>query len=559
MIEAARLREQAVEAANSGRLGEAARLHGRAVELAGSDVSILNSAAFFFSRNGESERAIAILQRAIEADRAAAEPLFNLALILTNEGRAAGALALLVEREQHFRGVARYWTIRAGAERKLRHKREALSSFEAAARVEPGNALAAHGRARMALETGRPAIALYRSVVGAQSGDLDAWLGYTQALDAEGRSDEARALLETAVVQQPMWIDAHEMLARLCWAAGDVAQFASTYAVAAAAGGNAALYASWSKSLAGVDLHARAAEVAAEAQRVLGASEAFALLEAECRGEAGDDARAETIFARLALQSAQRWLSEAGHRLRRGDAAAAEALCAQVIAGDAGHVAAWALRAIAWRLLGDARSEWLHGQSGLVAAVRLDLGEAELARLGRYLDRLHDQSAVPIDQSVRGGTQTRGGLFDRHEPEARAIEQAFGEVIATYRAGLPTRDDGHPLLRHRDAAWRIEGSWSIRMVDAGHHVQHIHPHGLISSAAYFAVPASAADQHARAGWLELGRPPAGLRVNLEPEAMIEPRVGQCVLFPSTMYHGTRPFPAGKRMSVAIDVNRERER
>ena len=49
-------------------------------------------------------------------------------------------------------------------------------------------------------------------------------------------------------------------------------------------------------------------------------------------------------------------------------------------------------------------------------------------------------------------------------------------------------------------------------------------------------------------------PPAGLRLDLGPEATIEPRVGECVLFPSTLYHGTRQFPAGKRMSVAIDVN-----
>ncbi|MCY7338836.1 MAG: 2OG-Fe(II) oxygenase family protein, partial [Sphingomonas bacterium] len=84
--------------------------------------------------------------------------------------------------------------------------------------------------------------------------------------------------------------------------------------------------------------------------------------------------------------------------------------------------------------------------------------------------------------------------------------------------------------------------------------QHIHPLGLISSAAYFAVPPSAADPVERAGWLELGRPPLDLRLDLPPITTIEPRVGECVLFPSTLYHGTRPFPAGKRMSVAIDIN-----
>ncbi|HYD23379.1 MAG TPA: putative 2OG-Fe(II) oxygenase [Croceibacterium sp.] len=36
---------------------------------------------------------------------------------------------------------------------------------------------------------------------------------------------------------------------------------------------------------------------------------------------------------------------------------------------------------------------------------------------------------------------------------------------------------------------------------------------------------------------------------------IEPRPGRLVLFPSAMWHGTRPFPAGERLTVAFDVAR----
>lgn len=553
--EAARLREQAVKQADLGRTAEAAKLHGRAVELAGNDASILNSAAHFFSRNGDTVRAIRLLQQAVEANFDAAEPLFNLALLLTAQGQASDALALLAEREQSFAGVARYWMIRAGAERALRRKREALSSFEAAAQIEPSDIRAAHGRARMALETGRPAAKLYRSVVATQPDNLDAWLGYAEALDAERRGAEACALLESAVSQQPMWIEGLEMLARLRWANGECETFAAHYAVAARTSRNAELYASWSQILAGVDLHAQAANVVAQARNLLGDSETFALIEAGHRGEAGDDEAAEAIFATLSLDAPERLLHEARHRLRRGDAAAAEALCARAIAVDADPVTAWALRSIAWRLLGDPRSDWLHGQQGLIAVLPLGLEGVEMSCMVNYLDDLHNQSAIPLNQSVRSGTQTRGGLFDRHEPEAHRIEQAFRDVIEKYRAGLPPCDDNHPLLRHRDSAWRIAGSWSIRMVDAGHHVQHIHPQGLVSSASYFAVPGSVSASADKAGWLELGRPPSSLRTALPPVATIEPCLGQCVLFPSTMYHGTRPFPAGKRMSVAIDINR----
>jgi hypothetical protein len=58
----------------------------------------------------------------------------------------------------------------------------------------------------------------------------------------------------------------------------------------------------------------------------------------------------------------------------------------------------------------------------------------------------------------------------------------------------------------------------------------------------------------QAGWLELGRPPPDLRLDLPPLYAIEPNPRQCALFPSTLYHGTRRFTAGRRMTVAIDIH-----
>jgi hypothetical protein len=35
--------------------------------------------------------------------------------------------------------------------------------------------------------------------------------------------------------------------------------------------------------------------------------------------------------------------------------------------------------------------------------------------------------------------------------------------------------------------------------------------------------------------------------------MIQPRPGLLALFPSTLFHGTRPFRAGERLTAAFDV------
>ncbi|MEO5577872.1 MAG: tetratricopeptide repeat protein, partial [Sphingomicrobium sp.] len=257
--EAARLREQAVAAARGGRLGDAAALHDRAVALAPGDASILNSAALYWSKQGEAERAIALLRRAIDTDANNVEPLFNLCLILTGDGRANEALALLTASEPAMQGLARYWSIRAGAERALGRKRDALASYEVASQLDPANAKASHGRARMALETGQPAAGLYLQVVGAEPDNAEAWLGYAQALDADRRADEARNVLETLIAKAPDWTDALEALARLRVASGERDSSCNHYAAAVRQAPQAAVYASWSRMLAGVDRFAEAA------------------------------------------------------------------------------------------------------------------------------------------------------------------------------------------------------------------------------------------------------------------------------------------------------------
>ena len=170
------------------------------------------------------------------------------------------------------------------------------------------------------------------------------------------------------------------------------------------------------------------------------------------------------------------------------------------------------------------------------------------------LEGLHDASGRPIGhgQSVRGGSQTRGGLFQRMEPEIRAFLRAIEDMIEDYRHALPSEDPTHPLLRHRDRAWAIKGSWSIRMQGSGRHVAHIHPQGVLSSAAYLVLPDDLGGDSG-AGCLELGGPPADLPINLPPVHLITPEAGFCALFPSTLFHGTRPFAAGHRMTIAFDV------
>jgi hypothetical protein len=44
-----------------------------------------------------------------------------------------------------------------------------------------------------------------------------------------------------------------------------------------------------------------------------------------------------------------------------------------------------------------------------------------------------------------------------------------------------------------------------------------------------------------------------MAVDLQPLALLPPEPGTLVLFPSYLFHGTRPFAAGERLTAAFDV------
>ena len=105
----------------------------------------------------------------------------------------------------------------------------------------------------------------------------------------------------------------------------------------------------------------------------------------------------------------------------------------------------------------------------------------------------------------------------------------------------------------RDRRRRFAGSWSVRLRGAGYHANHVHPQGWISSALYVALPEKRPGDAPEAGWLTLGEPQAALGLDLPPTRMVEPVAGRLVLFPSWMWHGSRPFVEGERLTVAFDV------
>ena len=174
------------------------------------------------------------------------------------------------------------------------------------------------------------------------------------------------------------------------------------------------------------------------------------------------------------------------------------------------------------------------------------------ADVAATLDPLHRSQAAPGDQSLRGGTQTSGALFDRPDPAIQAFRSAVLDAAERAIADLPD-DPAHPFLRRKAKRLGVAGSWSVRLSAAGHHIPHVHHQGWMSSAYYARLPESvAAENEQHQGWIQFGVPPAILGLDLAPRRVVQPKPGRLVLFPSYLWHGTIPFESGDRLTAAFD-------
>lgn len=547
-----RMAMQSNDLAGARRIAEAAR------ETHPNDAGLADAAGDLALKAGDAQAAARHFAAACKNAPGMLDYVLNHAIALQRLGENRAVIELLDAHEKQGRTAARYGSVRALSHRSLGEPGEAAKWYDAALKVEPKHPRALHGRARVALERGESdALQRFDTALSVNPGDADLWLGKAQALDVAGDVAGARTVAEQICAQAPGFIAALEFLSGLKLAAGE-SDFTSPFRAAAQrVPQDPNIAASHAETLAGLDHSKEAAEVAAEARKRFPNEPHFAMLEAIHASSAGEWERAEAGFASLQLRSPMRALHEARHRIRKGEIDRADALLDEALANAPWDISAWALRGMAWRLADDdehrERAHWLHEQAGLVQLRPLVGREGLIEDAIAELRMLHQGSAMPLGQSLRGGTQTRGILFHRTEPLLAELHQAIRATLEEYRGDLAPHDDTHPLLRHRDTPWQLAGSWSVRLTGGGdHHTAHIHPQGIVSSALYLIVPEEA-HQEGRQGWLEVGGPPPDLGVDLEPLRRIEPQAGHLALFPSTLYHGTTPFGSAERMTVAFDV------
>jgi tetratricopeptide (TPR) repeat protein len=156
------------------------------------------------------------------------------------------------------------------------------------------------------------------------------------------------------------------------------------------------------------------------------------------------------------------------------------------------------------------------------------------------LDRWHLYKTHPLEQSLRGGSQTPRDLTAIDDPVIQAFIDALDAPIRQYMDDIGT-DKHHPLTARKTGRYRITGSWSVKLQGNGWHVNHVHPEGWISSSYYVSIPEETRSGDDKAGWIKFGEPPFETVPPTPPQKWIRPEAGLLVLFPSFLWHGTAPI------------------
>ncbi len=430
---------------------------------------------------------------------------------------------------------------------------EARDAFDAALRLQPSSQTCIEGRARIALALNeKDAVRHCERALAFHQDHPDRQLRMISTVASQIGGD-AIPLFENFVARYPEHASAHELLSSLRAEDGAGDGFLDSFVeVLRAHPDNKQLLLSYWDTMARAGQEEEALQLMLARQSLFEGDRKFAMLAVGIANHAGLADLAGDLLERLDDRPDAQ-LARSQHRLLAGQPGEAARLLEAIVRADPENLSAWSLLELAWRILGDARHEWLVGQPGLYGASELDLDQIQLETIARRLRSLHGAKSQPIGQSVRGGTQTSGQLLARHEPEIAMLAAALGEAVRQFITNLPPEDPSHPLLRNRNMGMAFGPSWSVRLTGKGHHAAHFHPGGILSSACYISLPDALADNVEKPGWLELGRPPIAMGLDLPPLATFQPQVGRLVLFPSFLFHGTRPFPEGERLTVAFDL------
>jgi tetratricopeptide (TPR) repeat protein len=443
------------------------------------------------------------------------------------------------------------WQVLGLLYRALDELERAVHAFRKAAELAPNDALIAHGYARTVMEAGLPAKHLFDLAHSLAPADGSVLIGRSAAQLAQGDIDNAISDLEAVLHRNAAWQEGHSALSRLRWMVGDHARFTASLDRALEQTPNSPLL--WSQLIL-TRMQAKqyrdVLDAIAAARVALKIPDAFLFIEACSVAELDLTIDADRLFKVIGNDNNAMIIEhKIRHLLRAGRPDEARDFADPFLEGPTRNVVL-PYAYVAWRLLSDSRWDDVANAPHLLGIYDISDQLPSLDELADILLGLHVSQHEPLEQSLRGGTQTDGPLLSNIAPSIQHLRRAICEVTQSHVGKMQgIAEPGRGAMPEI----RFAGSWSVRLRGAGHHANHIHQAGILSSALYISLPTQQEMGPAPAGWFTLGQPPEELKTGLHPIRTVEPKPGRLVLFPSTMWHGTNSIAAGERLTVAFDI------
>ena len=181
----------------------------------------------------------------------------------------------------------------------------------------------------------------------------------------------------------------------------------------------------------------------------------------------------------------------------------------------------------------------------------------ELATPGSpLLSQLLDEiSQLAIAERKQGrlyyGIQSAGNLLQRPEPAIGKLAGLIRAKVLAYRQHFSDCDEA--LIRRFPKEVEFASSWYLKIKKGGYLTSHIHEEGWISGCVYLKLP-DKGGQHE--GSFEVGTDGDGYpKLHEEfPFRVVDQKVGDLVLFPSSLFHRTIPFHSDQeRVCIAFDI------
>ncbi len=549
-----------------GAFGEAEGLLRRAIAAAPNEAALHNNLGNVLRNLGRQADAEASYRKALALKPVYGEAAYNLGVTLEDLGRLDEALdAYRGALELGHAGAAA--RVRIGAiEMRQGMTDLALVDIDAAVATDP-QSFDAHyyrGLALAQLERFEDAIAALRQASLLRPTSIEALHALANNLRVVERYEDALNVYWQMVDLQPLEVTTHNNMNQLAWTTGRRDVFLKSFAAAR-------------ERLGGEDSGLMVAEAQLRMQR--NDADAAEPLLRKALIMTPERADANSLLGRLLARrgafdesferfaqavkgdpAAGIYRNEFGYALLQGSEHR-EALSQfeAALQLDRADQLALAGVGLAYRALGDSRYRDLFNIERFVRVypIRVPAGFADARAfnnaLAEDLVKLHTTTAEPLDQTLRGGTQTPGLLFFRCLKAIEQVRDQISEAVADYVNTMGV-DPAHPLLSRKQDTWSFTHSWSCKLRSSGFHTNHVHPMGWISSAYYVSLPDALEDQARRQGWLKFGESHLELGADDRAEHFVKPEVGYLVLFPSYFWHGTVPFEStADRLTIAFDV------